>query len=126
MVLAYARRGPDLVGTRPDWAGQVLVHQASPDWLWLDLPGSGRHWALVSLALPMSDLDHCPQLVQLAKPRPARESSLLSSLSLTWPDVTWSWLYLGLAPAWLGLGCDWPGRVLTLEGLAMFDLNLTT
>ena len=39
--------------------------------------------------------------------------------------MTWSWLYPGLAPAWLSLGrCDWPGQALTLDGLAMLDLNL--
>ena len=45
-------------------------------------------------------------------------------LTLTYPDVTESWFYSGLATAWLDLGCDWPGRALTLDGLAILDLNL--
>ena len=50
--------------------------------------------------------------------------SLLPSLTLTWPDVTWSWLYPVLAPACLGLGCDWPDWALTLDGLSTLDLSL--
>ena len=63
MVLAFAGTGPDLVGPRADWAGQVLA-QASPGWLWLRLPGSGWPWARMSLALPWSDLDYWPYLAQ--------------------------------------------------------------
>ena len=40
--------------------------------------------------------------------------------------MTWSWLNPGLAPAWLGIGCDWLGRALALDELAMLDLKLAS
>ena len=60
MVLSFAGTGPDLVGSRPDWAGQVLA-QASPGWLRLGLSASDWPWDLMSLALPWSGLDHWSQ-----------------------------------------------------------------
>ena len=51
----------------------------------------------MNLAMPRSDLDYWLQLVQADHwTGPARASSLLPGLTLTWPDVTWSWLYPGM------------------------------
>ena len=62
----------------------------------------------MSLALPWLDLDHWPHLAQADQDWACQGKSFLPSLTLTWPDVTWSWLYPGLAPTWLGPECDGP------------------
>ena len=77
----------------------------------------------MSLALPWSDLDHVSQLAQ-ADQDWACQGKL--ALAQPGPDLAGRGLDLALSssgPACLGLGCDRPGRALTLYGLAMLDLN---
>ena len=107
MALAFVGTGPDLVGPRSDRAGQVLA-DASPGWLRLGFPGSGGPWVWVSLALPWSDLDHWHQLAQTNQ-----DWACQGKLAHAQPDpglagATWSWLYPGLTPAWLGLDLAGP------------------
>ena len=96
MLLAFAGTCPDLIGTRSDWAGQLLA-QASPGWLWPGLPESGWHWARMNLALPWSDL-----LSQLAQVE--QDWACQGKLALAQPDPDLSGRDLVLALSGSGPG----------------------
>ena len=73
----------------------------------------------MSLALPWSYLDHWQQLAQTDQDWVCQRKLAHAQPDPCLAGASWSWLYPGLTPAWLCLGFGWPGRVLTLDGLAM-------